>query len=158
MKLLDAGLEFLSRYFQAADILAPSPWLKKGKHAVLTPREFWNLVYSGKGFQPTRQKDHSKGYEAARLMKEAGLRLKSFDRSCLDVSPRFSSRLLVKVECSLSLFDESLFTAMSNALFEFNPKWAVRFSIYEDLLKANAYVGSVIAKSNGEVFIESGMQ
>ena len=154
MNLPFGGLETLSRYFSSSDLFGPCGWLKAHKPAVLSPPEFWSKVYSGEGFERAEEKDHRNASDLARLIDEYSFNSEACDMDVFNASSRISKSLLVKIECSRRVFNSELFSDISRIVRRFNPKWAVRFSVFEDLLSANSYLGGVITSPGGLVFVE----
>jgi hypothetical protein len=129
-------------------------WLIDEKCIGLSTTEFWTRIYAGTGFPVIGDEDHETASAIALALTEYGLDAREIDWNDWYVSPRLLRHGLLKIEVSQHAFDALMLRGVMEILGKFRPDWAVRFMIFEDVLRPDSYLGGVISEAGGGLFVE----
>jgi hypothetical protein len=157
-----ANLRQLRETFSAVNIAKEVPCLQGRGSISLTPANFWRMIYAGDKCYPMEGEnlEPATGYElGGEIVSRLYDRLRTLghvDEDTLFISSALPRHRVLKIECARNILDANLLTEVEDVVIGFHETWGVRFSVFENLLEPNCYLGGVLITPTRNTFLEGG--
>lgn len=155
------SLSNLRKKLEGIDLRNSLPWISDLAPTSVEPLKYWSRIYSNEGLLQIGKTERQKakgfdlGYELIRRLSQRYCTYEEDELSDVYISSSMSSHRIIKVECNKKVFDRDFVEGIARVVSGFDGTWAIRFSVYEDLLMDDGYLGGVLVLPDGS-FVREG--
>jgi hypothetical protein len=135
-------------------------WVGDLASTSVEPKKYWEQIYSNEGLLPIGKTERQKekgfdlGYELIRRISQRCCVHDEDELSNVYISRSIASHRIIKVECNKRIFDRDFVEGIARLVAGFDETWALRFSVYEDFIVDDGYLGGLLILPGGKYVSE----